>query len=178
MHDISSDISGHEAFLSSDSLHILMRSFPVSITVAAPKLGSEVAESTKNNAIVNARCFMVGIEPHPTQHVYGPVVARTPNVLDLKPVGLAHAFAETKLRLPSLLAFLARGRGLLADIAAADHWVNAELLTTNRCPVRLNLHSAFGSCGIVPGAAARPILGTRDRPALHRVLMQVIQLFC
>lgn len=90
------------------------------------------------------------------------------------PGGFAHALAETRMRVPCASRVL---RGFLADIAVADYWINAELLTTNRCPLRLNLYSAFGSGGIVPGAAPRPILGTRGQSALYCVLMQVIQLF-
>jgi hypothetical protein len=62
--------------------------------------------------------------------------------------------------------------------SAANHWINAELLTTTGCPVRLNLHPAFSSGGIVAGTAPRPILWTRDQSVLQWVLMRVIQLFC
>jgi len=37
---------------------------------------------------------------------------------------------KRKCGCPALLAFLARGRDFLTDIAAADYWINAELLTT------------------------------------------------
>jgi len=58
---------------------------------------------------------------------------------------------KQKCGCPALLAFLAGGRGFLADIAAANHWINAELLTTTDCPVRLNFHPAFSSGGIAAG---------------------------
>jgi hypothetical protein len=45
-------------------------------------------------------------------------------------LGWSMLSAKQRCGCPALLAFLARGRDFLADIAAADYWINTKLLTT------------------------------------------------
>jgi hypothetical protein len=51
---------------------------------------------------------------------------------------------------------LCESAGLLADIAAGNHRIDAKLLTTARGLARFNLDPAFFSGSIVPGTAPGP----------------------
>jgi hypothetical protein len=59
---------------------------------------------------------------------------------------------QKQMRCPSRV--LCERAGLLADIAAADHWIHAKLLTTTRCPARFNLDGGFLRW-MVPGRRPR-----------------------
>jgi hypothetical protein len=51
--------------------------------------------------------------------------------------------AYTWKRLPCPFRVLCESAELLADIAAADHLIHAQLLTPLRCPARFNLQLTF-----------------------------------
>jgi len=89
--------------------------------------------------------------------------------------GAGPCFHHTQKRVPCPSRVLCERAGLLADIAAADHRIQAELLAAPRCPVRFNLDRTLFPSRIVEGTAPLPIFRTSDQPALDRVLMHIIQ---